>query len=138
MDTHTTDWNLVRRLMGAVIDACERIEASGFREADRGATVDIGAAKVSVQDILTSIWTYAETLRYAIVRTRHDEGRDLPYVPETARILLTAAGAAAELPGAGWNPPGAREVEAFIAWLDGHALPNLERAIDEGRPASAP
>lgn len=69
-----TDWNVVRNLMNAAIDACERIEASGYVEADRDAVIDIAGQEVSVHDLLVSAWTYPEKLRYQIIRERHDAG----------------------------------------------------------------
>ncbi len=33
-----TDWNLIREMMSAAIDTCERIEACGYSENDRDAS----------------------------------------------------------------------------------------------------
>ena len=60
-----TDWALVRAMMAAAIDACERIEASGYREDDRDATIDVHGQPVSVHDILASAWTFPERLGFA-------------------------------------------------------------------------
>ncbi|WCA60509.1 hypothetical protein G6M16_015125 [Agrobacterium tumefaciens] len=92
-----TDWTSIRGMLNAAIDACERIEALRYAETDREATTDIGGQEVSVHDFLVSAWTYPEKLRYQIIRERHDTGVDLPYVPETSRILLAMSQAARRL-----------------------------------------
>ncbi|UYZ09014.1 hypothetical protein CFBP5507_14910 [Agrobacterium salinitolerans] len=51
-------------MLNVVIDACERVEALHYAEADREATIDIGGQKVSVHDFLVSALTYPEKLRY--------------------------------------------------------------------------
>ena len=99
-----TDWNLIRDMIGAAIDACERIEAAGYSESDRDATVDIGGQRVSVHDFLVSAWTLPENLRYQIIRERHVQVANLAYVPETARILVATAQASIELIGAAKHP----------------------------------
>lgn len=63
-----TDWNTIRRMMNAAIDACERIERSGYNENDRDATISVNGQAVSVQDLLVSAWTYPENVRYQIIR----------------------------------------------------------------------
>ncbi|MFK4259842.1 hypothetical protein [Agrobacterium tumefaciens] len=55
-----TDWNLIREMMGAAIDACERIEAAGYTENDRDASIDVGGQQVSVHDFLVDAWTLPE------------------------------------------------------------------------------
>lgn len=79
-----TDWNLIREMMAAAIDSCEKMEALDYTEAQRAKLVQINGNDVSVQDIVTSAWTYPESLRYQIIRQRHDANADLPYVPEAA------------------------------------------------------
>jgi len=59
-----TDWALIRDMMRAAIDACERVEAAGYTENDRDASLSIGGREVTVHDILVSAWTYPETVRY--------------------------------------------------------------------------
>lgn len=68
-----TDWNVIRGMMNAAINACERIEASGYAETDRDATINVGGQQVSVRDMLVSAWTYPENLRYQIIRQRHEK-----------------------------------------------------------------
>jgi hypothetical protein len=125
----TTDWNQIRAMMNAAIDACERIEATGFAPADRDATVAVNGQPVSAGDILASAWTYPENIRYAILRARHDAGADLAYRPETARILVAMAEAGAELIGTGATRPAEQEISGMIDWFGGHAAPAFERAI---------
>src|SRR5262245_53200974 len=83
-----TDWNLIRDALNAAIDSCENLENIGYSEEDRGKTIDIGGRLVSVQDFLVSGWTIAEHARYQVIRERHEKRDDLPYVPETSRILV--------------------------------------------------
>lgn len=132
-----TDWNLIREMMGAAIDACERIEATGYNENDRDATIDVGAQKVSVYDFLVSAWTLPENLRYQIIRERHDQATDLPYVPETARILVAMAQASAELIGVGDTAPAGNGIQKMIQWFENHAAPGVEQAITDRRRAVA-
>lgn len=124
-----TDWHLVRDMIGAAIDACERIEATGYREEDRDAIIDIEGQEVTVHDILVSAWTLPENLRYRIIRARHEDGADIAYIPETARILLAMAQACAELIGAGETGPGSDDARDAIDWIGRHAVPGIEQAI---------
>lgn len=134
MSIMETNWKLIKNLMNAAIDTCERIEASGFKETDRDAMIDVRGQSVSVQDFLTSAWTAPENLRYAIIRQRHEAGTDAPYVTETARILVSMAQAAAELIGAGdKEPAGAIEAQNIVKWFNEHAAPGVERAVAERR-----
>lgn len=128
-----TDWNLIRTMMGAAIDACERIEATGCTEHDRDATIDVEGQKVSVHDFLVSTWTLPENIRYRIIRERHDKATDLPYVPETARILVAMAQAGAELIGAGEPAPAEGDIRKMIQWFADHAAAGIERAIADRR-----
>ncbi len=50
----STDWQLVRSMMGSAIDACERLETLGVNEYDRATNVEINGHTVSVFDIITS------------------------------------------------------------------------------------
>lgn len=123
-----TDWNVIRDMMNAAINACERIEASGYAETDRDATINAGSQQVSVHDLLASAWTYPENLRYQIIRERHETGGDLPYVPETARILLAMSQAAAELVNTGDATPAREKIQEIIAWFDNHLVTGVEAA----------
>lgn len=124
-----TDWNSIRGMLNAAIDACERIQALQYAEADREATTDIGGQKVSVHDFLVSAWAYPEKLRYLIIRERHDTGVDLPYVPETSRILLAMSQAAIELVNAGEVTPAKQDIQQMIKWFDEDLVRGIEGAV---------
>ncbi len=128
-----TDWNLIREMIGAAIDACERIEAAGCSESDRDATVEVGGQRVSVHDFLVSAWTLPENLRYQIIRERHAQAANLAYVPETARILVATAQASVELIGAGETSPAGNDIRKMIQWFGTHAAPGIEQAIADRR-----
>jgi hypothetical protein len=132
----TTDWNLIREMMAAVIDSCEQIEAAGYTERDRDLTVDISGQKVSVQEFMVSAWTLPENLRYRIIRDRHDNGIDLPYIPEVARVMVRMAEACSELIGAGEAKPAEEQARSAIQWYRAHAVPNIQRAIAVARSAT--
>jgi len=133
-----TDWNLVREMIGAAIDVCERIEATGYTETDRDAVVNVEGQEVSVHDFLVSAWTLPETVRYSIIRQRHDDGNDLFYVPETARIIVATAKAAAELIGSGGpEAPASGDTHKMIDWFRNRAAPGIEKAIAQRRRGTA-
>lgn len=83
--------------MSTVIDSWEQIETAGFNEEHRSATVEIKGVDYSVQEFLISAWTLPKTIRYQIIRERHEARNDLSYVPEAARTLVSMAQACAEL-----------------------------------------
>lgn len=128
-----TDWNSIRDMLNAAVDACERIETLRYGETDREATTDIGRQKVSVHDFLVSAWIYPEKLRYQIIRERHDTGVDLPYVPETSRILLAMSQAAIELVDAGEVTPAKPDIQKMIDWFEEDLVRGIERAITTHR-----
>jgi hypothetical protein len=128
-----TNWNLVREMMNAGIDACERIEATGFDEFDRDATVNVNGQPVSVHDLLISAWTYPENIRYQVIRERHDQNVNLDYVPETARILTALAQVGAELIKAGDMAQVESSVQKMVQWFQSHASPSIEQAIADRR-----
>ncbi|HEV2559596.1 MAG TPA: hypothetical protein VGU45_13280 [Microvirga sp.] len=125
----TTDWQLVRAMMAAAIDACEGIEKLPLTEQDRDAVGEVGDRKASVFDTLTSAWVYPERVRYQIIRERHARGADQPYLPETARLLVAMAQACSELVGAADTAPAETECRRLIDWYGRHALPLLEDAL---------
>lgn len=125
----STDWATVRRMMNAAIDFCEQVEAAGYRETDRDATSVVNGQAVSVQDVLASAWTYPETMRYAIIRKRHEADDDLAYVPETARVLTAMAEACAELFGAKAGSADAAGVSEMLHWFEAHAATTLREAM---------
>lgn len=130
-----TDWGLIRAMMENAIATCERLEALGVDDGCRDATVLVGDHTVSVFDVLTSAWVYPERLRYQIVRDRHAAGDDQPYVPEAARVLVNTAQACAELIAAHDTSRAAPACRAMIAWYRDHALPAIERARADRKPA---
>jgi hypothetical protein len=131
-----TDWNLIREMMAAVIDSCEKIEAAGYTEQDRNLTVDVSGQKVSLHEFMVSAWTLPENLRYRIIRDRHDKRVDLPYVPEAARIIIRMAEACAELIGAAETKPAEAEVRSAIRWYRAHAVPHVQQTIVTARSAT--
>ncbi|HTH60252.1 MAG TPA: hypothetical protein VL689_08855 [Paraburkholderia sp.] len=125
-----TDWSLIRDVLNAAIDSCEALELAGYAEEHRGRTVAVNGQQVSLQDFLVSAWTLPESVRYTVIRQRHEEGIDSPYVPEAARILVAVTAACAEIIGGGKRPPGAREMQAMANWYRKHFDPNVKSAID--------
>lgn len=122
-----TDWQMIRDMMNAAIDACERMEILGYQEADREATIEIAGQRVTAHDFVVSAWTYPESLRYRIIRARSDIGMELqPQVPEPVRILLAVAEAAGELVGAGAEPPMKDEISRMLDWYKTHFIPGLQ------------
>jgi len=133
-----TDWNLIRDMMAAAIDTCERVEAAGYDEDDRDAVANVGGVDVSIQDFLTSAWTYPENIRYAIIRERHDQADDRAYVPEASRILIAMAQAAAEIIGSHQpKAPAEDDIRKMVTWFDRHAVPGIEKAIANRRRSSS-
>lgn len=128
-----TDWNLIREAMNTAIDSCQRLENLGYGEQHRSATIDVAGHAVSVHEFLISAWTIAESARYQVIRQRHDSGLDLPYVPESARILISVAAACAELVNAGERPPAANVIEGMISWYRDHFDTHVEKAITASR-----
>ncbi|GAB2924096.1 hypothetical protein GCM10027093_74420 [Paraburkholderia jirisanensis] len=124
-----TDWRLIREVLNAAIDSCERLEQAGYAEEHRNRYVQVNGQQVSVHEFLISAWTLPENARYEVIRARHEKDLDLPYVPETARILTAVASACAELIGSGDMPPGEPCVREMIDWYRNHFDPNVQRAI---------
>ncbi len=95
-----TDWQLIRRVMNGVIDACEAMEArapdlyAGEYEARSDYQDD-----VCVGDFLNRFWQYPEGAQRDIVRLRSALGCDQEHPPEVARALVAAAMACAEAVG---------------------------------------
>jgi hypothetical protein len=136
-----TDWELVRDLMNATIDACEAVEALRLSEQDRARST--GDA-VTVSDVMISAWTYPENLRYAVIRARHDLQDDARYFPELARVLVSSAALCGELVGAtrldartptvmtrdGIRPA----VRGMIDWYGSQMIPRLTHAAASPPP----
>jgi hypothetical protein len=124
-----TDWNLIREMMATAIDSCERIEELGYSELHRDSRIEVNGNEISVNDIMVGAWTYPELIRYQIIRQRHAANADLPYVPETARILAGMAAACAELIKAADTKPAQADIEQMMNWYRRHALPALQVAL---------
>ncbi|PRG00288.1 hypothetical protein [Burkholderia ambifaria] len=140
-----TDWNQVRSLIGAAIDACETYENLEPKEEDR--EIELSVGEVKVFELVTSAYTFAENTRYSIIRTRHRGGFDNRYVPEAARILRAVTHAAIELIGAapgmtnGRASPSLQEkesrqelktqVDAMISWYRDFFAVELRRALEK-------
>lgn len=124
-----TDWNLIREMMSTAIDSCERIEQLGYSEYDRDAHVDVNGNPVSLHEFMVSAWTYPENLRYQIIRQRHDNDANAPYVREATHIVTAMAAACGELINAADNAPATEEIRQMLRWYREHALPNIEQAM---------
>jgi hypothetical protein len=138
----TTNWDLIRTLSSAAIDACEAVERTASDELQRDNVVDVAGQPVSVHDILHSAWTYPESLRRVVIRARHQLGDDLPYTPDLSRILVKVAEVCAELVGvadtartvedADPQRPGSETIEGIVShladWYIDHMVPTLNLA----------
>lgn len=126
-----TNWDLIRSMMNTAIDACERIEAAGYDETQRGLVVETEHGEVTVYDLIVSAFTFPENMRYQIIRARHDAGADLPYVHEFSRVLTAMAQASAELVGAKESAPVEDGLRQMLSWYHAHAVPALERVLKQ-------
>jgi hypothetical protein len=126
-----TDWELIRTSMMAAIDTCEQLEATNLTEWDKGKSIYFKGHDVSISDAITSAWIYPEKLRYEVVRQRHSEGCDQPYVPETARIIVSVAEACAELIGAGMPAPMELSFKQLASWYRDHAVPLVDAVLHD-------
>lgn len=95
-----TDWQLIRDVMNATIDACEALEALDVTTAEkwdpeaRWGDFETG---VSVGDFFDRFWRYPEGAQRDIIRLRHRlELGDQKYLTEFGRALINAAAACAE------------------------------------------
>ncbi len=136
-----TDWTLIRKLMNATIDACESAELLGVSEAHR--TLPTGTSDVTVQDVLTSAWTYPENTRYEVIRARQQLNDNRPYKIELARAVENVAQVCGELIGANnlsspvradpLQPSMSRSVqeaaEGLARWYQEEMTPQLEHAL---------
>lgn len=122
-----TDWNLVREMMAAAIDSCEQFEKAGYDETHRSLTVP--SKNVSVHEVMVSAYTYPESIRYQIIRERHDENADLPYISEQARMLTAMAAACVEMIDAAHVRPAETQIRQMIAWYGEVAVPYVRSAI---------
>ncbi|BBL25034.1 MULTISPECIES: hypothetical protein [Comamonas] len=130
-----TDWHLIRSMMETAIGACEQMEAMGYNESHRHLSIETSQGPVTVFDLMVSSFTYPESIRYQIIRERHDAGADQPYVHEFSRLLVAMAQASAELVGGKDAAPASASLEQMLAWYKDLALPNLRKAIEQAEIA---
>ncbi|MGG1944678.1 hypothetical protein AB1286_07705 [Trinickia sp. NRRL B-1857] len=125
-----TDWDQIRHVLSAAIDFCEQLETLGYSEDARTQSALINGKNVSAFEVVTSAWSIAEATRYAVVRSRHDTDNDLPYVPETARIIAAAAGVCAELVHSDGKVASAA-IDHLTTWLKRDGLKALKATLNQ-------
>lgn len=125
-----TDWDQIRNVFAAAIDFCEQLEALGYSEDARVQSAVINGKNVSAFEVVTSAWSIAEATRYAVVRSRHDTDNDLPYVPETARIIAAAAGVCAELVHSDKKISSAAGIDRLTTWLSSDGVKALKATLN--------
>ncbi|HVW52727.1 MAG TPA: hypothetical protein VHC91_20425 [Trinickia sp.] len=126
-----TDWDQIRNVFAAAIDFCEQLETLGYSEDIRTQSAVIRGKNVSAFEVVTSAWSIAEATRYAVIRSRHDTDNDLPYVPETARIIAAAAGVCAELVHSGGNVSAAAGVDRLTTWLTRDGIDAVQATLNQ-------
>ncbi|WP_116135248.1 hypothetical protein [Trinickia diaoshuihuensis] len=126
-----TDWDRIRKIFAAAVDFCEQMEALGYSEEARTQSALIDGTKVSAHEVVTSAWSIAEATRYTVIRSRHDADNDLPYVPETARIITAAAGVCAELVHNDRKLAAAARIDYLTTWLESDGLKALKETLEK-------
>ncbi len=122
-----TNWKLIREVLNGTIDACEAVEnlrpdiLAGEYEARSSFQDD-----VCVGDFLNRFWQYPEGAARDIIRIRTHLGADQKHLPETARALVNAAVACAEVIGLP-EEASAQEIPSFTAHCGsgGHSIQGL-------------
>ncbi len=127
----TTDWDQIRNVFITAIDFCEQLEALGYSEDARTQSALINGKNVSAFEVVTSAWSIAEATRYAVIRSRHETDNDLPYVPETARIIAAAAGVCAELVHSDRKISAAAGIDRLTIWLKTEGVKALEATLNK-------
>ncbi|HTH76139.1 MAG TPA: hypothetical protein VL635_17225 [Trinickia sp.] len=127
----TTDWDQIRSVFTAAIDFCEQLETLGYSEDARTRSALIGGRKLSAFEVVTSAWAISEATRYAVIRSRHDTNNDLPYVPETARIITAAAGVCAELVHSNGNVGASAGIDQLTTWLRSDGIKALQETLTQ-------
>lgn len=143
-----TDWNLIKNVMNAAIDACEAVDRENLAEQERSATTNVAGVDVSVSDLMQSAWVYPENLSYSVIRTQHKLNCDKHYSSELARVISNVGKLCGELVDAqdttsqvtGINPymPNHSEsVEEMVThlsqWYRHHMVVNVKAAINQTR-----
>ena len=146
----STDWNLIRKLLNAAIDACEETDRLKIDADEKSLTTKVGSQDVSVWDFLQSAWIYPENLRDSIIRLRNKIGEDRKFTNEIQRTLQNVSILASELSGLenldkkskGIDPyspekeQSARDmIEALIDFYKNHYTQGISTAINKGRKA---
>ena len=114
-----TDWQLIREVLNATIDACEELETLDLSAAEKGdhrAGLGDYEDGVAVGDFLTRFWQYPEGVQRDIVRIRARlDDNDQKHYSEYARALINTAMACAEAIGLSRD-----ELRREIAGFDPH------------------
>ena len=126
-----TDWDRIRNVFAAAIDFCEQMEVLGYSEDARTQSALINGSEVSAREVVTSAWSIAEATRYAVIRSRHVTDNDLPYMPETARIITAAAGVCAELVHSDGKLAPSAGIDHLTTWLKSDGLKALEATLNQ-------
>ena len=94
-----TRWDLIKGLMTAVLDTCERIEALNISPEEKSATF-ASIRPVSVFEMLYSMQNYPDDVAYRVIRARHALADNKPFSSDLEKALINAARVCAELIGA--------------------------------------
>lgn len=148
-----SDWVLIRRLMNAVLDACEQVDELEIREDERDVMLTRdGEPVASVWDALVSAHTYPESVRYELIRARGQLGEAGAYVQPLSRVLQEVGSLCAELvnaervrtPVQGANPRRpddersiADSVEQLARWYEEHLVPLVRQGLAEQRSGTS-
>ncbi len=127
-----TDWNQIRNVFAAAIDFCEQLETLGYSEDARPGAVggDQWEECVGVRgrhERLIGCRGHARCRRS--VTTRHDTNNDLPYVPETARIIAAAAGVCAEFVHSDKKISSSAGIDRLTTWLGSDGVKALRATL---------
>lgn len=135
-----TDWDLIRNLLNAAVDACETVEKLGITEEDRSLMYTEGNQDIAtVYDFLQSSWTYPESLTDNVIRYRHELKANEPYINELSRTLIKVAELSARTVNAkdhlttqlSDNQTMKESVEKLISWYRDYMIPNLTKTIEQ-------
>lgn len=98
-----TEWQLIREVLNATIDACEKLEPLAVTDAEKGdhrARAGDYEDGVAVGDFFSRLWNYPGGSQRDIIRLRSRLGvGDQKHYSEFARALVNTARACAEVIG---------------------------------------
>ena len=121
-------------MMSAAIDACERLDHSGYGESDLAATAEVNGTGVSIGDVLESAVTYP----VLVIKSEPDEASDPASGNAERRIVIAMTKAAASLVGDGRPSAEVRQdIVRMLEWFDGHAVETVHRALAGQRGSSS-